>query len=221
MKMIIIYFFLSCLLLSFSNAATIYGTIYDLSITRVNNAIVEINTNPNQRYVAVNGTYQFEIPIGDYTITSYFEGMNAEENLTVVDDGIYILDLFLYPNLDEEEQLFEDLNFDIQDPYQKQKKTGWILFPIVLASVFLFFILKLNTKLIKKEVQEEIKIMDTDLNKILSLLKKNKGRMTQREIRKEFPLSEAKVSLMITELESMDKVKKIKKGRGNVIIFKK
>ena len=77
------------------------------------------------------------------------------------------------------------------------------------------------TKLIKKEVQEEIKIMDTDLNKILSLLKKNKGRMTQREIRKEFPLSEAKVSLMITELESMDKVKKIKKGRGNVIIFKK
>jgi len=98
---------------------------------------------------------------------------------------------------------------------------GLCLFPIVLASVFLFFILKLNTKLIKKEVQEEIKIMDTDLNKILSLLKKNKGRMTQREIRKEFPLSEAKVSLMITELESMDKVKKIKKGRGNVIIFKK
>ena len=44
--------------------------------------------------------------------------------------------------------------------------------------------------------------------------------MTQKEIRKNIPYSEAKVSLWITELESDGKIKKIKKGRGNVIALK-
>ena len=38
--------------------------------------------------------------------------------------------------------------------------------------------------------------------------------------RTELNLSEAKVSLIITELEAKQKVEKIKKGRANVIILK-
>ena len=45
------------------------------------------------------------------------------------------------------------------------------------------------------------------------------GRTTQKDIRKRIPLSEAKVSLLISELESMGKIKKIKKGRGNIIVL--
>ena len=63
--------------------------------------------------------------------------------------------------------------------------------------------------------------MDDDLNKIIQLLKKNQGRMSQRELRKHFALSEAKISLMITELETEGKLKKIKKGRGNILILEK
>jgi uncharacterized membrane protein len=34
------------------------------------------------------------------------------------------------------------------------------------------------------------------------------------------PLSEAKISLIVTELEHTNKVVKVKKGRGNVILVK-
>ena len=60
-----------------------------------------------------------------------------------------------------------------------------------------------------------------ELKKVVSVLKKNGGRMTQKDIRQEFPLSEGKVSLMITELESMGVVKRIKSGRTNVVVFQK
>jgi uncharacterized membrane protein len=58
-----------------------------------------------------------------------------------------------------------------------------------------------------------------DLKEIIRIMEKNGGRMTQLELRKTLPYSEAKVSLMITDLESRGLVKKVKKGRGNVIIL--
>ena len=51
-------------------------------------------------------------------------------------------------------------------------------------------------------------------------MKQKHKRTTQKEIRKIIPLSEAKISLMITDLESRDLIKKVKKGRGNIIILK-
>lgn len=59
-----------------------------------------------------------------------------------------------------------------------------------------------------------------DLKEIVDIMKDNEGRITQKDLRKHIPLSEAKVSLMIAELESMGVVKKIKKGRGNILILK-
>ena len=59
------------------------------------------------------------------------------------------------------------------------------------------------------------------MNTIIRIIKENKGRITQKDIRKQIPLSEAKISLMITELEDKGIVKRIKKGRGNIIILSK
>ena len=59
------------------------------------------------------------------------------------------------------------------------------------------------------------------LDQALEIIKKHDGRITQKELRQEMMyLSEAKVSLIVTELEHKGKVEKIKKGRGNVIIGK-
>ena len=63
--------------------------------------------------------------------------------------------------------------------------------------------------------------MFSDTEIILEILEKEGGRATQKEIRKHIPLSEAKISLMIAELEHQGKVKKVKKGRGNIIILNK
>ena len=58
-----------------------------------------------------------------------------------------------------------------------------------------------------------------DLQKnILEELKKSEGRMTQKDLRKILPFSEAKVSIELDELEEKGLVKKFKKGRGNVIV---
>lgn len=58
-----------------------------------------------------------------------------------------------------------------------------------------------------------------DLREVLRIIEKGGGRITQLDLRKGLPYSEAKVSLMVTDLESRGIVKKIKKGRGNVIIL--
>jgi uncharacterized membrane protein len=72
-----------------------------------------------------------------------------------------------------------------------------------------------------KAAKEHIETEDNDLDKLVDIIKKEGGRMTQKEIRKQIPLSEAKISLMITELEHKGTVEKIKKGRGNVIMLKR
>lgn len=58
-----------------------------------------------------------------------------------------------------------------------------------------------------------------DLKEVIRIMEKNGGRMTQLDLRKALPFSEAKVSLMISDLESRGIVKKIKKGRGNILIL--
>ena len=72
-----------------------------------------------------------------------------------------------------------------------------------------------------KAAKEHIETEDNDLDKLVDIIKKEGGRMTQKEIRKQIPLSEAKISLMITELEHKGVVEKVKKGRGNVIMLKR
>ncbi|MBR9690675.1 winged helix-turn-helix transcriptional regulator, partial [Candidatus Woesearchaeota archaeon] len=72
----------------------------------------------------------------------------------------------------------------------------------------------------KKNLTKKIsKKEDKDLEKIILIIKKHGKRITQKELRKEIPLSEAKISLMISELEDEGKIKRIKKGRGNIIVL--
>ncbi len=72
----------------------------------------------------------------------------------------------------------------------------------------------------KIESPEHIKLDSYERN-IIELLSQNDGRTTQKEIRKQFPLSEAKISLIISDLERKKLIKKIKKGRGNIILLEK
>ena len=55
--------------------------------------------------------------------------------------------------------------------------------------------------------------------KILEEIKKSEGRMSQRELRRLLPWSEAKVSIELDLLEEKGLIKKFKKGRGNIVIL--
>ncbi|HLD88847.1 MAG TPA: hypothetical protein VI894_01435 [Candidatus Nanoarchaeia archaeon] len=78
-----------------------------------------------------------------------------------------------------------------------------------------------ETNLEQKEGKNKKLGLDQYENKIMEILERCEGRTTQKDIRKEIPLSEAKISLVLSDLEAKKLIKKIKKGRGNIIILEK
>ena len=71
----------------------------------------------------------------------------------------------------------------------------------------------------KKAVAKPEKL-GKELQEVLSILKKYGGRLTQKDLRDKLPHGEAKASLLIAELVEMDKIKKFKQGRGNVLVLR-
>ena len=133
---------------------------------------------------------------------TYPKDINAdtEEKIAIIDEnGNYILDLFLLPETEA----------------KPESKFNWllVLIPALLILLIIFYFKRKKPK--TKEVNE-----NESSDRIIKIIKDAGGRITQKDLRKHFPLSEAKVSLMITELEAKGKLEKIKKGRGNIIILK-
>ena len=224
MKAIIQPILLLVLLVSFSNAvsaATIYGNIYDLSLSKVLGARVEVNTTPQQRLISKDGSYSFDIPNGFYTIKSELRGNgiggSESRNITITQEGNYVIDLILFPNFEEDEITQE---VEIGLPAEKKSSTSlFVLIFVFVLGIISYFVFKSNGRKEKgKEAKEDT---EKDLDGLIKIIKQEGGRITQKEIRKEIPLSEAKISLMIAELEHKGVIEKIKKGRGNIIILKK
>ena len=211
------------LLINSCYAAKLHGTIYDISLEKVSNVMVEVNSSPTQRVISKEGNYEFEIPIGSYKITTKQVKGNitlasAEEIIFIIDDGSYVLDLFLFPSLEEEESLLNETNLTIDDEYFKT--TNYLLIIVVLLLIILIAMLSILYFRSKKKQPIVVEGAE-DIQRVISIIKSQGGRTTQKEIRKHMPLSEAKVSLLISELESKGIIEKIKKGRGNIIILKR
>ena len=141
-----IYFTLLVLLMSCASAATIYGTVYDLDLKKINNAIVDINTIPKQSVVAKNGTYSFNVPNGNYLIEAKLMRNGAvtdsvQENITVKQEGSYVLDLIMFPNLEEGVEDFNvNLSSELIDNAQNKTDTGYLyLLIIIIVSLTIIF----------------------------------------------------------------------------------
>ena len=199
-----------------ASAATLHGTVYDLDFEVVENAVVEVDSQPKQNMIAIDGGYSFELNPGGYTLVAkYYIGSSlissVEEEVNIVDDGDYVLDLILFPEFEDE--LVEDFDFDLED---NSLNMGYIILAIVIILSLIFFVFK--KKLPKKKV---LGLEKDEADEVLNFIRKEGGRTTQKDIRKNLGLSEAKASLIVTELEHKKIVKRIKKGRGNIIIFNK
>lgn len=60
-----------------------------------------------------------------------------------------------------------------------------------------------------------------DLQAMVRVLEQEGGRLTQKELRKRLGHSEAKVSLMVADLENRGLARKFKVGRGNIVVLEK
>jgi len=213
--------------------AIIHGKVFDYNFGLAKNSIVNINTVPEQVVVSTAGTYSFNAPIGNYTITAILKDeldiirFSVDINISIIDNGDYVRDLILFPHEDLNElDLEEDVEQDLEEEKEEEKKEMPFYLRLIISFVILgilglllWFVLKDKSKkrdLVGVETQPEL----DDMIKLLTFIMKHK-RVTQKEIRKEFPMSEAKISLMITDLESQGKIRKIKKGRGNIIVYVK
>ncbi len=220
-----LWFSLIVLLLPTVFGATIHGTIYDIGLSKLSNVVVEINTTPRQVLVSKDGAYSFTVPAGKYTLSAARQDLEAKENITAVAEGDYVLDLILFPGLEAEEELLVLEEPDVgvvEQVFEEKKPVDWLVWLVVFALLgyVVYRVSKKPTKVVEKEIVKEVKevVVGEDLNAIMEFVEKEGGRTTQKDVRKNFPYSEAKISLMLDELESKGLIKRVKKGRGNLII---
>lgn len=215
------------LLAGAAQAATIQGTVYDFSLDKVENGKVVIS-EPKQQMVLVNSSYSFTVDEGEYSLIGYkLEGgkitATAKETIVVSGEGDYNVDLILFPSFAEEEEILEETqNIDLGLEEEGFNYMFLVLLGLVIVLVGLVYLSYLKYKKYKSMLfaKEKRPDLSKDLKEIVDFVKKEGGRVTQKEIRKEFPLSEGKISLMVSELEEKGVVKRIKKGRGNIIVLK-
>jgi len=205
-----------------SAQSTVQGSIYDLSLELAQDVFVEINTVPEQQMVSKDGRYSFGVGLGDYVITArqitggQVTGV-ASENVSVQADGSYTIDLILFPSFEEEEQILKELeDITVEGVVEEDYTLYYILIGLVV--VVMGFLLVITWKVLKLKPQKEPRLPQ-DLEKMVGFIKRQGGRTTQKEVRKELNLSEAKISLMVSDLEDRGVARKVKKGRGNVIIL--
>lgn len=246
-------------------ATTLHGTVYDIELNELNGIIVSVNSTPEQRYVSKNGIYTFELNPGEYELSAEYAGNCLHncvmtEHVTIKDEGDFVFDIFIFPELDPEDEELMNEDYDLSEvdaSIDEEEHIDWYMAVVIAIAllfalaVYLYYLTKKEQKFIQQEeaiieaeIDEDIhhknkhakhtknpthikhKVVSTgdpdeDLKQVLDVIKKEGGRTTQKELRKHIPLSEAKVSLMVAELEAKGKIEKIKKGRGNIIKLKK
>jgi len=246
MKKLAAALFTLVLMTTFTRAAILRGTIYDARLNALPKAIVEINSTPRQTMVTRNGEYAFNVTPGYYEITASLENTSTTTNALVTTEGDYRIDLVMIdieigelnpdePNLPN--TLNETLAEEKTQPTPTQNETIAILAIATLATATLaattLFLTRFKKqakiqakktarKKARREVEETVKeksvVLTREQRELLEKIKELGGRLTQKELRKQVDYSEAKVSLDLDVLESQGLIKKIKKGRGNIII---
>lgn len=268
-----------------TTTATVHGVTYVWdTLEPINDTLIEVNSIPPQSMVAKNGTYSFELVTGDYTITAGYYQNNTliyikETNITIEEEGSYVLDLLLYPvsqnRIAETIEAGKNQN-GINPTEQTETSSSTISY---LPAAFMLFVLfagsyklsKRHKKIEKNTPQKkESKIpgflekmtgrfaypeknpeyktsgkavfasepmvetgnyfdieaaalkkqpLSAELSETLNIIRGNKGRITQKDLRGRLKYSEVKVSLLLSELEKRGLIKKFKNGRENIVVL--
>ncbi len=217
------------------NMGTVHGTIYDLwTFEPLENVMIEVYSGSTQVWQQkFDYTYSLALPPGSYTIMGkHYSGAvlvsDAQENITLQENDNITLDLIMFPTF-EEDELPE--NYDILPEEEEAEAISvWLAFGVVLAlaatGAIAFYYRKIlpKKKLAgagKVEAPPSVRVvgLPEDLNEVLNVIRASGGRINQVELRQKLLYSEAKVSLMISDLEDRGLVRKIQKGRGNIVVL--
>ncbi len=191
MRLLLFILLLAC----YSIAAFVSGDIYTSDLNELNKTFVKIEGEFSYQLVLDKGNYSVFLPEGDYKISaSHFDengniALHVEEQVKVGTEDQKI-DLVLKPVIHPA-----------------------IYIGFIIAVIIILFLL-LQKKPIKQVKKQEL---DDDAKKVMQTLVSFEGRSTQKELRQTLNFSDAKLSLIIAELEELGYIKKFKRGRGNII----
>jgi len=242
------------ILLPTIQAATLKGSVYNSNLDLEKDVLIEINTIPQQQFLAKNGDYEFELNPGKYQLTARKGEIEIMEEVEIIKEGNFLFDVFLLNDLTEENELWQNSEEELFNEEMEEQNTSigdsdnnnddneeieWWRWTIGIVVVLFSFQriyrarkkygpIQIFRKRVKRESKKTLEQHKAELekepgyiDKAIEIIKKHDGRISQKELRKEMLyLSEAKISLIVTELEHKGKVEKVKKGRGNVIILK-
>jgi uncharacterized membrane protein len=232
---VLLIFFI--LFLPLTESSTLEGTIYNSQLDPEPDVILEIN---NQKFLSKEGSYSFTVPSGDYILTARKGNIEIKEDISIKEtDQKVVRDLFLISSLEDESELWNLSDEDLikeEDEGSSSSVWKYVLAGIFFALAFARIIyyrkkygpLNIFRRKIKEESKKTVEEAKADLDKepqlidqALDIIRKHDGRISQKDLRKEMLyLSEAKVSLIVTELEHRNRIEKVKKGRGNIILLK-
>ncbi len=210
------------ILMSITNASAveIYGKVYRWdTLDVVDNVVVEIRDDAVQRMVSENGEYSFNVTPGNYTIIAQAGEYYAVENVTV--ESSMRFDLILFPKLEDVEDIPD---FPVVE--EQEEEFPYYVFAIFASGFVLavLFVIKIRSgkqpTAVEREAEPVEHNLPEDLAEVVEIIAKEGGRITQKELRKRLGCSEAKMSLIIADLERRGIVEKVKKGRGNIIFLK-
>lgn len=205
------------------------GQLYELGpgpdlVPVVETLLVEAQTGEQLagRVVAIRGAYSLDLGPGEYRIVARSTSgeVRASENVSLRADSR--LDLILLPPLDLPElALNESLIGNLTLPAAKGGGSllwaGGAAAAAVAAGALLLFRLRRP----KRGGAPPLPAggLPADLQAMVRVLEREGGRMTQKELRRQVGHSEAKVSLMVADLENRGLVRKFKVGRGNIVVL--
>jgi uncharacterized membrane protein len=239
-NLILISIILAVLIIPLATATTLKGSVYNSNLEIEPNVLIQINTVPIQKFLTKDGNFQFELPPGKYTLSANKGLSEITEEIEIVQEGIFLYDIFLLDDFTDEDDIWQETEEDLIIDEDQEAKTYakwryWVAGLIIILLLWRFGRMrkkygplrtfrkemKVEHKKTAEEHKEELAKEPGYLDNALEIIKKHDGRITQKQMRKEMlHLSEAKVSLILTELEHKGKIEKVKKGRGNVILLK-
>ncbi len=194
------------LLVSLITATFIYGDIYRFdTLEKVNGSVIKIDGAFSYQLVSKKSNYSLDLPIGEYRIFAVYTDITGNDfyvNESVkLGDVTQQIDLVLKPDAKDDNALY---------------LIATTIAVLVAVIIFLKF---------KRRPASESKIipelkpyeLDEDGKKVIQAIGSFEGRTTQKELKDNLGFSDAKLSLILSELEQFGKIQKFKRGRGNII----
>jgi len=232
-KAFLVLFALSVLFAAL-HAANLSGSVYSMdSFDAVRGVVVKAEGASTHQTFSMDGTYEMDIPAGEYTVKAFYyvegnlEGY-AEDRITLGEGGASYDFVLFAPDEFEGVVGFDLPAMDEEMPESRQDWTpflvaGGVLLVVIAAAYFFLTRKRPEEKGMQKEEEKlpaEKKELDEEEKKVLDILRNSEGMRNQKELREIMKCTEAKMSLLISGLEAQGYVKRIKKGRENIIKLK-